>query len=175
MLPEVGSTIVPPGLQLPLALGGLDHRHPDPVLVRAAGVQVLELREQRRRDVAADPVEPDDRRAADEVEQRWVLAGHRGASLRNRQAAAGHRRRLDDRRRRLPVDQEAVDHLLQVLDVPHVQLEEEAVLAGDPVALDHLRLSRASSATLGSWRADGRTRMIALSVYPSAFGSSSAR
>ena len=68
----------PAGLQLPLALGGLDHRHPDPVLVRAARIQVLELREQRRRDVAADPVEPDDRRLADEVEQRRVLARHRG-------------------------------------------------------------------------------------------------
>ena len=58
----------PTRLELPLALGGLDHRHPDPVLVRAAGVQVLELREQRRLHVAADPVESHDGRLADEVE-----------------------------------------------------------------------------------------------------------
>jgi hypothetical protein len=63
--------------QLPLALGGLDHRHPDPVLVRSAGIQVFELCEQRRLDVPADPVEADDRRLADQVEQRGVLAGHR--------------------------------------------------------------------------------------------------
>ena len=67
----------PAGPQLPLALRRLDHRHPDPVLVRAAGIQVLQLREQGRLDVARDPVEPDDRRVADQVEQRRVLAGHR--------------------------------------------------------------------------------------------------
>ena len=32
-----------PGLDQPLLLGGVDHRHPDPVLDRAAGVEVLEL------------------------------------------------------------------------------------------------------------------------------------
>ena len=73
----------PAGPELPLALGRLDHRHPDPVLVRAAGVQVLELGEQGRLDIARDPFEPDDRGMADQVEQRWVLAGHRRVSLRN--------------------------------------------------------------------------------------------
>jgi hypothetical protein len=33
------------GPELALAFGRLDHRQPDPVLHRAAGVQVLELRE----------------------------------------------------------------------------------------------------------------------------------
>ena len=37
------------GLQLPVALGRLDHREPDPVLDRAARVQELELREDRAR------------------------------------------------------------------------------------------------------------------------------
>ena len=41
-------------LELPVALGRLDHRHPDPVLDRAAGVEVLELCEQRRLHVAGD-------------------------------------------------------------------------------------------------------------------------
>ena len=55
----------------------------DPVLVRAARVQVLELREQLRRDAAADAVEPNDRRVADEVEDGRVLARHDVASLRH--------------------------------------------------------------------------------------------
>ena len=60
-----------------LPLGPLDHRQPDPVFHRAAGVQVLELREQGRRDVASQLVQPDDRRRADEVEQGRVLPSHR--------------------------------------------------------------------------------------------------
>src|SRR4051812_31630679 len=61
----------------------------------------------------------------------------------DRQGTAGHRRRLDDRRRRLPEQHEPVDDLLEVLDVADVGLHEEAVLAGDAVALDHLgRLAR---------------------------------
>ena len=63
-------------LELPVALGGLDHREPDPVLVRAARVQELELREDRPGHVARDPVEPDDRRVADQVEHGRVLARH---------------------------------------------------------------------------------------------------
>src|SRR3954447_5586481 len=53
-------------------------------------------------------------------------------------AAQRHGRRLHDRRRRLPVGDEDVDDLLQVQDVADVCLEEEAVLAGDPMALDDL-------------------------------------
>src|SRR4051812_24854307 len=56
-----------------------------------------------------------------------------------RQTPSGDRRRLDDRRRRLAERREAVDELLEVPDVAHVRLEEEAVLAGDAVALDDLR------------------------------------
>ena len=73
MLPEVGSTIVPPGLSLPVALGRLDHREPDPVLVRAARVHELELGEDDAGHVLRDAVEPDDRRVADEVDQGWVV------------------------------------------------------------------------------------------------------
>src|SRR4051812_15410887 len=53
-------------------------------------------------------------------------------------AAPRHGRGLDDRGRRLAEDDEAVDDLLQVLDVAHRGLHEEAVLAGDAMALDHL-------------------------------------
>ena len=115
MLPEVGSTIVPPGSELPLPLGRLDHRHPDPVLVRAARVQVLELREQRRLHVAGDPVEPDDRRLADEVEQGGVLAGHaqeptqsvlsRSLDQRSRRYRRELARHLLDLRLRLGIDE----------------------------------------------------------------------
>src|SRR5919198_335881 len=50
---------------------------------------------------------------------------------------------LDDRRRRLAEHHEAVDDLLEVLDVAHRRLHEEAVLAGDAMALDDLgRLAR---------------------------------
>src|SRR5215212_11188208 len=52
--------------------------------------------------------------------------------------AARDRRRLHDRGGGLAVDDEAVDELLQVLDVAHRRLHEEAVLAGDAVALDDL-------------------------------------
>src|SRR5215208_1936072 len=55
-----------------------------------------------------------------------------------RDAAARHRRLLHDRRRRLPVDRELVDHLLEVLDVADEGFHEVAVLPGDAVALDHL-------------------------------------
>ena len=62
--------------QLPGALGLVDHRERDPVLVRAARVQVLELREQGGAELGADLLEPDDRRVADQVEQGGVLARH---------------------------------------------------------------------------------------------------
>ena len=53
-------------------------READPVLHRAAGVQVLELREDRPGHVRGDPVEPDNRRRPDEVEDARILARHRG-------------------------------------------------------------------------------------------------
>ena len=49
-------------LQLPLALGLLDHREADPVLDRAAGVEVLELGQDPRVARRREPVEPHDRR-----------------------------------------------------------------------------------------------------------------
>ena len=64
-------------LQLPVALRRLDHRHPDPVLDRAAGVQELELREDARAARRREAVEADDRRASDEVEDGGVLPRHR--------------------------------------------------------------------------------------------------
>ena len=66
------------GAELALPLGRLDHREPDAVLVRAARVEELELREQCRRHVGAEAVEPHDRRRADEVEESRVADGSRG-------------------------------------------------------------------------------------------------
>ena len=68
----------PAGLELPLALGLLDHREADPVLDRAARVEVLELGEDPGVARRGEPVEPHDRRAADEVEDGRILARHRG-------------------------------------------------------------------------------------------------
>jgi hypothetical protein len=66
----------PAGLEQPVALGRLDHGHADPVLHRPARIQILELGEQRRRDIAPDLVEADDRRPADELEDARELARH---------------------------------------------------------------------------------------------------
>src|SRR5581483_4608397 len=63
--------------ELPLALGGLDHRQADAVLDRAAGVQVLELREHLRAAAGRELRQPNDRRRADELEDRWIAARHR--------------------------------------------------------------------------------------------------
>ena len=82
MLPEVGSTIVPPGPQATVLLGSLDHREADAVLHRATGIQVLELREQLTRHVTPEALEADDRSAADELEHGGKLAArHRAGSL----------------------------------------------------------------------------------------------
>jgi hypothetical protein len=65
------------GLQLAAALGALDHREPDAVLDRAAGILRFELQQQR----AGPGIEPrnlDQRRVADQVEyRRGVLGSHR--------------------------------------------------------------------------------------------------
>ena len=63
-------------------LGGLDHRQPDAVLDRAAGVEHLELGEQQRlplerTEVADDARDPDEGRVADEVEDGLGVL-HRG-------------------------------------------------------------------------------------------------
>ena len=70
MLPDVGSTIVPPGLQEAVALGGVDHGDGRTVLHAAAGVEHLELGEEVALQVAPDAPEPHERRVADQVEQR---------------------------------------------------------------------------------------------------------
>ena len=64
----------PARAQPPVLLRRLDHRMPDPVLHRAAGVQVLELREQLAGDVAGEPLEAHDRRVPDELQHGGVLA-----------------------------------------------------------------------------------------------------
>ena len=66
------------GLQLPFALGRVDHRDRDPVLDRAARVEELELGEDGRRVVGHDVLEPNERGVADQLEQRRILARHRG-------------------------------------------------------------------------------------------------
>src|SRR5205085_11073847 len=77
------------GLQLSFALGLLDHAEPDPVFDGAPRIQVVELRQQSRLDVAADLVQPDDRRVADELEHGGVLAGHWWGSLISGRATKG--------------------------------------------------------------------------------------
>ena len=67
--------------QLPLALGGLDHRHADAILVRAARIQELELGEQRRAGLAPERDQPHDRGVPDQVEDGRVVAAHGAGSL----------------------------------------------------------------------------------------------
>jgi hypothetical protein len=64
------------GLQLAFPFGLLDHREADPVLDRAAGIDVLQLGEESRLDACADRVETDDRRVADELEDGGIFARH---------------------------------------------------------------------------------------------------
>jgi hypothetical protein len=63
----------PAGPELALALGLLDHRQADPVFHRAAGVQVLELREDLRAAGRRELGQAYDRAAADEFEDGAVL------------------------------------------------------------------------------------------------------
>jgi hypothetical protein len=100
VLPEVGSTIVPSVL-----LGRLDHREADPVLDGAAGVQVLELGEELAGHVAPKTVESHDRRPADEVEDRRVLAARHAAEAYRPDVVPSQCvgfRDVDPRRRRWP-------------------------------------------------------------------------
>ena len=60
---------MPPGLQLSGGLGGVDHPDRDPVLHRAAGVEVLDLGEHERRGGADRAVELDQRGVADQLEE----------------------------------------------------------------------------------------------------------
>ena len=66
------------------------------------------------------------------------LARENSAVLKRERARADGRR-MDDRRGRLPVENEAVEDGFELLHGPEMELHEEAVFAGDPVALDDLR------------------------------------
>src|SRR5215211_5312085 len=57
-------------------LGLLDHLEPDPILDASARVQVLELREDGRSVRGDEALQPNERCAADEVEDRGVLPRH---------------------------------------------------------------------------------------------------
>ena len=62
------------GLELALALGGLDHRQRDPVLDRAARIEVLELGQEPRTAGRLEVRQPHDGRVADEVGENGELA-----------------------------------------------------------------------------------------------------
>src|SRR4249920_2109297 len=64
--------------------------------------------------------------------------GPENSALLDGEKAWADGRRVDDRRRRLAVEDEAVEDPLEVLHRSEVELHEEAVLARDPVALDDL-------------------------------------
>src|SRR5690349_10071820 len=55
---------------------------------------------------------------------------------RQRQRPGWHRRRLDERGRRRAVEEEAVEEAIELVHRREVNFENEAVLAGDAVALD---------------------------------------
>src|SRR3954454_9026331 len=69
----------------------------------------------------------------------------------DRDTALRNRRRLHDRRRRLPEHHESVDDLLEVLHVAHVCLHEVTVVTRHAIALDHF---------LGLARAVGNVRQL---------------
>jgi hypothetical protein len=69
-----------PALDQAIALGAVDHRNPDPVLDRAAGVEVLDLGDDLAGDVGPQAWQGDERRVAD----------HRGGLRPHPQS--GHRR-----------------------------------------------------------------------------------
>ncbi len=73
-------------LEEPRPLGRLDHRQPDAVLDRAAGVEHLELGQDERQsigraEVADEPGDPDERRAADQIEDRVRVLHRREDTL----------------------------------------------------------------------------------------------
>ena len=55
MLPLVGSTIVPPGLELSFPLRCLDHLACDPILDRAARIEIFDLGQDQRLRSTGDP------------------------------------------------------------------------------------------------------------------------
>ena len=67
-------------LEPPLALGLLDDRHADAILDRAAGIEELRLRVDRRAHAARHAVQPDERRPSDRVEHVVVRLSRCAAS-----------------------------------------------------------------------------------------------
>ena len=92
MLPDVGSSRCRPGSELARGLGRLDHRLRDAVLDRAGRVLALELAVDLDGRLGRDPRQLDERRVADEVEER---RDDRQRARRRR--ATGHRRQQDHR------------------------------------------------------------------------------
>ena len=78
MLPAVASMIVPPGPQPAPALGLLDHGHADAVLDAAAGIERLELDQHPRGHTLAQPMQRDQRRPTDRVEDALARSLSRG-------------------------------------------------------------------------------------------------
>jgi hypothetical protein len=92
-------------------------------------------RNTRQRSRPASPRREDPRRS------RLPTIFLKDAALRvwQRRIAARYRRGIDQRGRRLAVDKELVEQLAQLVDRAQMHLQEEAVLACDPVALANLR------------------------------------
>ena len=78
MLPEVGSTIVPPGFSCPSRSAASIIASPIRSFTDPPGFRYSSFARSRRRGRPRASVEPDDRRVADEVEDGRVLAGHAG-------------------------------------------------------------------------------------------------
>ena len=80
MLPDVGSTIVPPGFSRPSRLGRVDHGDGQAVLDAAAGVRDLDLGEQVALQALGldQPRQPHERRVADQIEDRVGDVHRRG-------------------------------------------------------------------------------------------------
>ena len=74
VLPEVGSTIVPPGSSLPFVLERRDHRDADPVLDAGQRVEELELEEEVGLDpgFGDEPLDAHQRRVADGLDDAVV-------------------------------------------------------------------------------------------------------
>ena len=81
MLPEVGSTIVPPGLSFPSRSAASIIASPIRSFTEPPGFRYSSFASSCGPAVRREPVEPHDRRATDEVEDGRVLARHRGAKL----------------------------------------------------------------------------------------------
>ncbi len=75
VLPEVGSTIVPPGLSLPSRSAASISATATRSLIEPPGIEVLDLRDQLRRQSGPDPREAHQRRVTDRVENRILDGG----------------------------------------------------------------------------------------------------